>query len=359
MTALESKPGKVSRRGAKNASNGTVDRVSSKSLSDLIDFIKANKIGKFEPAFRPKAGFTYPGLEAMSFEQQLESLESLEKEGVMIKKGFVVTMSCRHCSSYAMSLKLACQSCSSGNIVKGSVIEHISCGNSDFESKFQDESGRLVCKKCNKRLNALGVDYSKPGFFYRCQSCKSLLPSAIELFACFGCGSESHKENLDTLQLPVFAVEQKVFNKFAEGIKAAIDVLSDELARRGIRVSHPVSLPGSSGIMQQFSLAIYNEFDNSSPILVGDMADQYPSHETAILSVFAKSIDVAVRSQILITHDELEDRTNVLAKAYGMLVIKIDPLDAAASAWEGADRIFEQYKRISRNANQRFVAEGQ
>jgi hypothetical protein len=61
----------------------------------------------------------------------------------------------------------------------------------------------------------------------------------------------------------------------------------------------------------------------------------------------------------LITHEDLDDKANVLAKAYGMLVIKVDPLDIAASAWEGADRIFEHYKRITRTPGHKFVAEGQ
>lgn len=359
VTAVENKPGKASKRGAKNSGSAVAPAASSQSLAELLEYIKANKVAKLEPSFRPKLGFTYPGLESMRFEQQLENLESLEKEGLVAKKGFVVALGCPHCSSYVLTLKLACQSCSSGNIVKGNVIEHITCGNTDFEEKFLDSSGRLVCKKCNKRLNALGVDYSRPGFFYRCQSCKGLLPTATEQFACFGCGNESNKETLQTISIPIFVVERNVFNKFADGIKAATEVLSEELARRGIRVTYPASIAGASGIMQQFSIAIYNEHDNNNPVLVGEMADQYPTHETAILSVFAKSIDVDVHWQLLITHEDLDDKANVLAKAYGILVIKVDPLDIAASAWEGADRIFEHYKRITRTPGHKFVAEGQ
>jgi Thaumarchaeal output domain 1 len=326
------------------------------SLAAFLELVKNNKITKFEPTLKPKVGFSYVGLESKNLEGQLETLASLEKEGVVSQKGSTVALKCPDCSSYHLCMRLACQSCGSGNLIKGNVIEHIPCGNNDFDEKYLDDSGRLVCKKCGKRLNALGVDYSRPGHFYRCNSCKSLLPVAREYFSCLGCGSESNQEDLAILTLPVYSVELDMLDRFATGMEGMVEVLSNELDKRGIRNIHPASIPGASGVSQTFSIVIYSGLN--LPLIVGDTVDQYPTHETAILSIFAKSIDAGIRHHILLTHEDLEPKSKALASAYGIRVININPLDMQTSAWESADNVSEMYEKLSSTQSQKLSVEG-
>ncbi|HZT35002.1 MAG TPA: hypothetical protein VFA15_03710, partial [Nitrososphaera sp.] len=116
------------------------DSISSESLAGLLEMIKATKITKFEPSFRAKLGFVYAGFDGKNLESQMELLAMLEKEGLLVRKSSVASLKCPDCSSYLLCLRLSCQSCGSGDVLKGQVIEHISCGNIDFDEKFLNDS---------------------------------------------------------------------------------------------------------------------------------------------------------------------------------------------------------------------------
>jgi hypothetical protein len=301
--------------------------------------IREKDIVRFEPSFKPKQGFVYNGFENRSLENQLEDLGSLEKDGLVSSINSLSVLRCPDCTSYAWSCKLLCQACGSGNLHKGSVIEHIPCGNVDFDENYQSNVGKLLCRKCNKRLNAIGVDYSRPGYFYRCMSCKALLPGASEQYVCLGCGRQSKHNELTMLRLPICVVNMAKVADFAIGSEGLTRELSLALSVKGIDVLAPASLKGTSQIAQKFALVVYDK--DRVPILICDKADEYQSAETTILSLFAKSIDVGVKRLALLSSGELEEKAMTLASAYGIKVILIDPMNSRSSVSAATDQVLQ------------------
>jgi len=312
-------------------------------ISSLVAMLREKQITRLEPVFRPKSGFIYTGFENRSFDNQLKDLASLEREGLVVTVNSLTALRCPDCNSYALSCKLACQACGSGNLQKGSVIEHIPCGNVDFDEKYQSDSIKLVCKKCNRRLNAIGVDYSRPGYFYRCMSCKTLLPSVSELYLCLGCGRQSHHAELTILRLPIYVVNPDKLSGFSGGSQGFVNELVKSLASAGIKVQTDTSLKGASQVLQKFSAVIYGT--NDIPVLLCDRADQSSSPETAILALFAKSIDVGIKEMALLSSGELEGKPASLAAAYGIKIIAINIKDPKSSVTEAMDEIRQIFNK--------------
>lgn len=313
---------------ARQSASPAVDRDphsrAAKSLPSLIDLIRHNNVRVFRPVLQQKFGYTYPDLGVEALEGQLQMLELLERNGLAVAEDAVLALKCPDCSSYALSFKLSCHSCKSGNLAKGSVVEHLTCGNTDFDERYIDEYGHFVCRKCNKRLNALGVDYSRPGVFYRCQSCNSLLPSAEKAFACLGCGKEFPEDSLVMLLLPVYAVKLQAMDKFARANHDIMQVLAGELREKQLKAVCPCPVLGALGVPQKFGIVIYANDNESVPLAAGDFSDQYESDETTILYVFAKSMDTGIKHKMIIASRQMDLTAEKLAAAYGIRLFRLD-----------------------------------
>ncbi|MEO9320248.1 MAG: hypothetical protein ABI361_06210 [Nitrososphaera sp.] len=309
-----------------------------RSLDLIIQHIKRQGIRKLQPVLQPRYGYSYPDLGIASFESQREVLEHLKHFGVASQEGSVIALKCPDCLSYALSFKLRCQSCKSGDLDKGSVIEHIPCGNTDFDERYLDDSGRFVCRKCNKRLNSLGVDYARPGAFYRCLTCKALLPTATKVYACLGCGKESLEDRLAVLRLPIYSINAEMIDKYAQTSIDIFQSLPSALADKGLKAVCPCPVVGECGIPQKFSIVIYGSGDQTRPLAAGDFIDQTDSDETRILSLFAKCMDTKIRRMMIISSKGLSNNASKLASAYGFKVFQPD----AMNQMEGLqDRIIE------------------
>ena len=313
------------------------------SLSTLVAALKERKVARLEPTFHPKIGFTYAELENTGFESQMEDLALLERTGLISSMNSITTLRCPDCKSYALSCKLACQACASSDMVKGSVIEHISCGNVDFEEKYHSDSGKLVCKKCSKRLNAIGVDYSRPGYFYKCMSCNVLLPTVSEQYFCMGCGRKSERKELAILRMPIYVVDLEKLSEFSAGSDDFVNALTKDLELAGVRVIQDSTLKGASQVSQEFSLIVCNS--DGVPLFVCDRADKYQSAETAILSIFAKGIDVRIKQLGILTEERLEEKAASLASAYGITIMTINQEDLKSSVSSAVDAVVTIVKK--------------
>ena len=313
-------------------------------IASLIVLIRSKKIEKFEPTFKPQLGLVYNDLESGTLEHQLELLSALEKEGIVVPRESISILKCSDCSSSFQCIGLSCQACGSSSIASGEVIEHIVCGNIDFHEKYLSEFGRLICRKCNKRLTAIGVDYSRPGLYYRCMSCKTLLPSAGESYSCLGCGRQSQRDELVMLSLPLYDVNHAQIAKHASGTGSYSRLLADALASIGIRAQTSAYIAGASKIQQKFAIVVYDSRSaGGRPIIIGDTTDMYSSSETAILSLFAKSIDVGVKQLVLFSAGTLEEKSRALASAYGISIVQVLAENPGLSLPEGIRKFSEIY----------------
>src|SRR6185295_11936079 len=162
---------------------------------------------------------------------------------------------CPSCLATQFSVQFCCTVCNSANVTKGSVIEHLTCGNIDLDTKYaQQEDNIFVCGKCGKRLKAIGVDYAKPGIFYKCLNCKALLPQVHDLYTCYGCCKSWHEDQLKELHLMKYGVDMEQLSRYFVEYDLLPLVAEQLYKKHGLKAESPGKVKGLSKIEHTFDL---------------------------------------------------------------------------------------------------------
>jgi TackOD1 domain-containing protein len=316
--------------------DNAIDHKAKSILSQLSE----KGIRTLEPRFEHDIGFRYADLEGLDLREQLDILHQFEKEGLVTSELSDTILRCPECESTRFSLQLSCTVCKSSNVTRGAVIEHLLCGNIDFDGKYgKDETNVLVCPKCGKRLKAIGVDYARPGIFYRCLDCKALLPQTENAHTCLKCTKTWNEADLKELHLMKYAVDlEKASQQFVN--ERLLPLVAELLSsKEGIRAESPGKIKGLSKVEHTFDLLVSNH-ENGEPILAADLLrddkDSNRMDNVRILAFYAKCLDANystsnVVEKILVTHSELEKEAKELAAAYGITVIQTTSPDDLTS----------------------------
>lgn len=252
---------------------------------DILLRIRDNGISIIEPAFAP-GGLAFKDFGDLEPYRVAESLKVLERGNLLTAKPFSSILRCRNCDSFRFHARFICAACKMPNVTRGAVIEHLICGNIDFDERFLKD-GALQCNKCNKRLNAIGVDYSRPGYFYRCSDCLATLPDKDVQYICINCGTISAFDELQVQQLFSYVVNQERMAEIFIGKKLDVDnststasenddkkpaylskAVVEILNKIGITSACPDLVAGLSKIKHHFELVVYDEA--GLPILLAD-----------------------------------------------------------------------------------------
>lgn len=157
-----------------------------------------NKILK--PVFNPKGiiNYTYPVVSIFLSKEDkvlLNIVNFLENEGFISGTLIDKIHLCPNCYSSLINFREICPKCGSIDIYFEDIIHHFRCGYVGKETDFK-QGISLVCPKCGKTLNSLGVDYDKPSIIYECNSCKAIFQEANVDAVCFNCGFKTEADNL-------------------------------------------------------------------------------------------------------------------------------------------------------------------
>jgi CheY-like chemotaxis protein len=101
-------------------------------------------------------------------EKLVPTLKKLVEIGILEAKPLRSAIVCPSCGSFSTSLRLQCPECKSVQLEKGEALEHLTCGNIDFRSKFNVGEEEFLCPKCRKKMKMIGVDYRKVEPWYKC-----------------------------------------------------------------------------------------------------------------------------------------------------------------------------------------------
>ena len=322
-----------------NATSSTPAATARKSLNEtlrnLLLQIKDHQITTFEPIFQQGIGYKYQNLEGHDdFQKQIAILRELEDEGFATSELLESVLQCPECSATKFSVQQSCTVCQSTNVTRGAVTEHLACGNIDFDSKYATEAGEenvLVCPKCRKRLKAIGVDYAKPGIFYKCLNCKAMLPQVENLHTCLECCKSWKDGSLKELQIMKYDVNlEKVSSYFLEF--NLLPLLAERLfTKHGIKAESPGKVKGLSKVEHSFDLLI-THYESGEPMLVADLlidskdkTSNQQLQSIRILAFYAKCIDASysatrIIKKILVVQSELNKEASELAAAYGITI---------------------------------------
>ena len=300
--------------------------------NEMLKSVKKHDQGRYEPFFKPDVGFCYNDLESFSLKEQVEFFEALERAGAVnpIQTLFTI-LKCNACSSPYFCIKYTCTFCRASNIVRGTAIEHDTCGNVDFDYKYMSFNGKLVCEKCNRELKALGVDYSKISYFYKCQECNAMLPDIELHYGCLHCGKFSLQNEPQSLQLFKYAIKPEKLSVLIDKT-IYLSSIKDRLDKIGIISKLNDTVTGSSRLQHAFDLVVYDKYNH--PLLVMYMLESLPNgsyeDETIVLSFIGRCMDVNISNKILIGFSKLSERAIVLAGTHALNVIETtDPGDSS------------------------------
>jgi hypothetical protein len=160
-------------------------------VTRLVDELMAGNISEIKPAIdlSTELGLTYPQVESLlgvTTEEAITILEFLADDKILQRYFYDKLLFCPSCRSPNLRLSLRCPKCGSGNITKGRILEHFSCGNIGLEDEYI-ASGRYICFKCQKELRFLGTDYRSLGVNYKCHSCGEVFSEAAPKWECLKC----------------------------------------------------------------------------------------------------------------------------------------------------------------------------
>jgi hypothetical protein len=300
----------------------------SNKTNEMIKNLRKLDHELFAPSFEPDVGFCYNELESFNLKDQVLFFKALEKAGaVMSDKVQFTILKCSSCDFPYFCIKYVCTICRSSNIVRGTAIEHDSCGNVDFDYNFMDTDGKLKCGKCQEELKAVGVDYSKINNYYKCLDCKLTLQDIEHHYGCLHCGRFLTQEELQALQLFSYKVDGQKLSSILNK-NNYVSSLREGLINAGINSNISHELTGTSKIQHTFDLVAYSK--DNLPVLVLDVLESSLSRnsnevqdvETVVLSYISKCVEVKVLNRILICFQELSGRVKQLANAYQINMIE-------------------------------------
>jgi len=278
---------------------------------------------KLQPSFHPGRGFFYPGLELGTLEAQTKFLDSFETTGVVITSTpHISIMQCPFCNSHRFCSTFSCKLCRSPNIVRGSAIVHEPCGNIDFYDKYLADDGTLACRKCNKNLKAIGIDYSRLDRIYNCLNCKAMLSDIDQFYKCLDCGKSSTVEESQILLLSEYVFDVDKLSSMVDLDTSMLSIVK-ELDKMGIKAVHKGSVTGASKISHTFSLVAYTE-KLEQPFLVADIieADQR-TDEMRLLSFIGKCVDSRIENKIIVAFPNLGEGHRELINTHGITLVEL------------------------------------
>jgi len=144
------------------------------------------------------SGYVYPILVPLFSTEDtsvFETLNFLLNQKLLTSNFVSKAHFCGHCDSAFLNFKETCPQCNSEDIRNDEIVHHFKCAYTGELADFR-QGGRLICPKCEKVLQHIGVDYDKPSIIFNCNHCTHTFQEPNINTTCYSCGRTSEPENL-------------------------------------------------------------------------------------------------------------------------------------------------------------------
>jgi hypothetical protein len=291
----------------------------------LLERIFEDNITEIEPVYDLENGCnnSYPIVESiLGSDVKIEPLlEEIAETGVLVKELFDKMVLCPKCDSQYISTRYNCPYCSSFDIEKSSLIEHIKCGYMDVEQNFR-KGKKLVCPKCNGVLERADFDYKKAGVWCRCNNCSKNFDIPTPSHFCRKCGVISTFEEINLKNVYSYKVKDatQVGSKSIAFVNTAIN---NFLTKKGWKVQSPASVKGKSGAQHSFDIVAFKGSKSKKPIVL-DIATSTENvvAEQPVVALFAKIFDVSPKKSFLVAIPKLNENGKKMAELYKIQIIE-------------------------------------
>jgi Thaumarchaeal output domain 1 len=265
---------------------------------------------------------SYP-LVASAFPKKTDSeikafLDRLVSTKILVPKLLDKIIVCPTCKSSSVYSKYNCPRCSSFDIGKASIIEHVRCGYTGSKERFVREES-LVCPKCKGIVSE--VDYKTIGTSFECNSCRSRFEAPRMSHKCYSCEDVFTYREARYEPVLEFSLAEDTKRTLAKG-SVPIASVAKVLRDNGYEVSVKADLVGKSGAVHTFDICARR----NAQLIVANFT--FEPKEEDIIGLFAKKYDIDPTLTILVALTPPSKEQDAVSKAYGVKILSSGNFDS-------------------------------
>jgi len=235
---------------ATEAHKAMSDMEKDETAMKLVGAMLEAKIVDIKPQldFTTELGFIYPIVEQSvdaNGKEALAIVESLTDKGILKRSFFDRLLRCTRCQSINLRPSTHCPKCSSGDIVRGRILEHVACGYVGVEDEFAAK-GKYTCPRCKLELRTMGADYRSRGVLRKCRDCSEIFNVPLLKWRCLKCSSLANEDEIDEININAYSLDESKRNWLEFELQPKVQFL-EFLRRHGYEVTENARVTGRSG----------------------------------------------------------------------------------------------------------------
>jgi len=272
----------------------------------LASLFILGRVGEIVPKLDDSTpeGYYYEQLRYLDWDlaRKTMALNSLAVRGYLVASPKEKVLRCKQCDSMRLQLRSECPDCGSLRTQRYKVLEHFPCGMIDKEENFKRDNGELMCPKCNKRLDLIGIDYRSLGSMFACSDCGALNKDLSTTVKCTKCGHVARPDEESEDYLFSYSLNTAMIPKLRQYVKP-VQTIANYLEGLGFTVFSPAQIKGKSGTEHTVDILALERKKPLSSLGEPKLVDSSSSPRKLIIDILVSESQV-----------KLEDITRIYGK---------------------------------------------
>ena len=308
----------------------------------LVAEMLAGRIVDIKPQFdfTTELGFIYPVAEQtlkIKGKETVAIMESLTDKGILNRSFFDRLLRCRRCQSINLRPSIHCPKCSSGDIVRGRILEHFACKYVGLEDEFTAK-GRYVCPRCKVELRTIDVDYQSLGVLRKCRDCGEIFTVPLLKWRCLKCSSLADEDEVSEVSIYSYSLDETKRSLLEFELRPKARFV-EFLRQHGYEVTENARVKGRSGAEHCIDiLATRDDGVVTHNIAVGIEIARDRIGLDRILDFDVKAYDSGIHDKVLIIIPGLGEEAEKFASYQRINVLEPKDLEIVLTASPQSDR---------------------
>lgn len=255
----------------------------------------------------------------MSPEYSHTIINGLFDQELLQRKPKGQTFVCPKDDSMKIHIQLYCSKCSSNNVAKTNLIEHYKCGNIDSQNNY-NKGQELVCPKCNKTLNQIGVNYKKMSA-YICRKCGNRMSTPHLRFECTDFGHNFDLTEASMKELYTYTLTDEARKKLDKELFNFIPLIKyfEDL---DFKVKNPFIIIGFSGNRYSFDiLGLKKSGEKRESLLLKLVPADHSIQLEEVQMIFAEIMDTQPDYTIIVAIPNSSDKAKYFAELNRITIV--------------------------------------
>ena len=298
--------------------------------------------------FTTELGFVYPVVEQatnVTSKDAVAVVEYLTDKDILKRSFFDRLLRCPRCQSINLRPSTHCPKCSSGDIVRGRILEHSACGYVGVEDEFAAR-GKYVCPRCKLELRTMGADYQSRGVLRKCRDCGEIFNVPLIKWRCLKCSSLVDEDQIGEVNIYSYRLDETKKNWLEFELRPKVQFL-EFLKRHGYKVTENARVKGRSGAEHCIDImATRDDGVVTHDVGIGVEIARDRIELDRILDFDVKAYDSGIHDKVLIIIPALGEEAAKFASYHRIKVLEPKDLEIVLaggpqSGWEMVKEPFE------------------